>query len=269
MDPVAPMPIVETGNSRLRALLKSPLESAADNLTECYPGLSASQITFTGTVACVGAAVAAAKAPGWAPSLSWVHLAGSLTDALDGPVARAVAAKHGDITTAAGANFDAANDRLQEFSASSAQAQMAFERGDRLGGLLLLAFGVSSIFPSLTRSYAETRGIVVAEGKIGSRATRVTLNCLGYHWSHHTNGVRLMAAAGTASNLYNACTRIAAWQPGSSHNIGALSEKKQADARSRRQLLGLMTVGMAVASAMQGQRGLAALRRRASLSGQT
>ena len=41
MTPLVPAPIVETGNSRLRALVKNPLELAAENLPERYPEFGA------------------------------------------------------------------------------------------------------------------------------------------------------------------------------------------------------------------------------------
>ena len=250
--------MAETNNSRLRALFKNPVESVAIRLTESYPGLTASHITAAGTLACLGAAVTAAQAPRTARAVSWMHLAGSLSDALDGPVARAEAARTGGQTTSAGAMFDTLNDRIQEQGAAMSQADIAFGRGDRLGGLLLLAFGATSALPSLARSHAEAKGIVVAEGLLGSRHTRVTLNCLGYFWNKHPNRVRLLALTGTALNVYNAGTRVSALQPGSRHNKGRLDEQKQIAARKRRTMLSVLGAGFAVGSAVKARRGLAA-----------
>ena len=244
----------ETGNSRLRAIFKNPLETAADVVTDAYPGVTASHITAAGTLACLAAATTAARAPETARTVSWLHLAGSLSDALDGPVARAAAARNGRSTTSGGALFDTVSDRLQEFGASYAQAEVAFGRGDRTAGLLGLAFAATSTLPSLARSHAEANGIVVAEGLLGSRHTRVTLNCLGYFWNQHPNRVRLMALTGTALNLYNAGSRLSALKPGSRHNKGDLNATKQAEAHTRRRVLGLVSASIVVASAVKARR---------------
>lgn len=248
----------ETGNSRLRALFKNPVESIASSLTEHYPNLTASHITAAGTIACLGAAVSAAKAPGIARYLSWVHLGGSLSDALDGPVARSTASKNGTQTSSSGALFDTLNDRIQEYGAAISQADIAFARGNRFGGVMLLAAAVTGPVPSLARSNAEAHGIVVQEGLIGSRHTRVTLNCLGYHLNEHSNIVSGMAVTSTALNLFNAGTRLSALQPGSRHNVGQLEIQKQDDAIQRRRMLGVLTTVFAVGSVVKARRALAA-----------
>lgn len=235
-----PLPEVKsatTQNGTLRAIFKDPIETSAVWMTDRYPDLEASHITAAGTIGCLAVAAIANRHPTYARGLSWAHLFFSLTDAFDGAVARIQATKRGTTTSLHGALFDTACDRQQEFGASLAQSYLAKQRANKLGQSTLLAFAATSALPSLTRGIAESRGIVVSEGSLGNRHTRVTLNCLGYFWNEHPKRVQALSAIGAGLNIYNASQRLRALQPESPLQKGTLDPKLQAEAAVRRNML--------------------------------
>ena len=243
----------ETGNSHLRAIF----DSTTDAIVEALPDrITASHITLAGTATCVATAVIAARYPKLASALSYVNLFGNLTDSLDGKKARKDADEKGETTTSKGALLDTSCDRTSECVAALSQSYLAFKRGNRFGGFMLLAFGATTPLPSLARSNAEANGIVVAEGLLGSRYSRVTFNCLGYFRNQKPAEVNLLATMGTATNLYNAATRLQALRTGSKHNKGQIDPTKQAEAATRRKVLAAYAAGMGVISIVQARRAI-------------
>jgi len=231
-----------TQNSTLRDITRNPIELSANWLVDNYPGLRATHITLAGTAGALAVGAIAERYPGTARLASWAHLASSLTDAWDGPVARAHGKNNSRGTSLSGSLIDTASDRLQEFAAGTSQASIAFARGNKIGGYAQLAFAGSSLLPSLTRSLAESRGNVVSEGAIGSRHTRVTLNCLGYFWNEEPKRVTALGAVGTGLNLYNAAQRLDSLRTGSKNNLGDIDPQKKVHAKIRLGMLSLLSI---------------------------
>lgn len=238
--------ISETRNSAIRERIAGPIDRIAGALHGKFPDLTANELTLMGTIGvAIGSAIAAGRNPDdhkeyskhTAISLG-ITIASVATDALDGALARKIAAEDPQKTNHNGHIVDAISDRAQELILSLSRAISAGKRRDPLGEFAALSAGVTSPLPSIIRAFSEKKGNAVPEsgkGIIGLAGTRVGRAFLGIVATEFPEikkvPVQFIAdALVTGANVITAAQRLKASQKQEDH---VLSEGERTDAKKR------------------------------------
>lgn len=191
----------EARNSRIRSLSARYTESVAVSLSEKFPKLKANHISWLGFAATLGGSVINAYTDknGFA---GFFQIAGSLADALDGPVARSGGgSKNGDLN-------DVAADKSGEAAVFWGHAKSAETKLGRFAALAALS---TCILPSLIRATAESTGYYVPEdggSKLALLGTRAGRCILGIAGTLSPKLQPLTDSISAASNIYACFGRI-------------------------------------------------------------
>lgn len=191
----------EARNSEMRSWSAEYTEGVASFLTEKFPKLKANHISWLGFIGTLGGSAVNTYSDNNVLA-GIAQVAGSLVDALDGPVARQGRGSEN------GFLHDVSADKLSEASIFWGHAKSAKTRFGRTAALLALS---TCVVPALVRSSAEASGYITEEdggsklSLLGTRAGRCALGVLGtasLEFQPITDGIS------AASNLYAAFSRI-------------------------------------------------------------
>ncbi|KKU20015.1 MAG: hypothetical protein UX30_C0005G0056 [Candidatus Saccharibacteria bacterium GW2011_GWA2_46_10] len=247
-------------NSPLRKLFKAPVEGALDVIDRRWPWIQPDHVTLAGTAAVLGVDAVVARYPRSGIFLWPAYAAASLTDVIDGALARRRAAQSSTETTSKGAIIDTVSDKAQELMTWYSLAAMAQRRGDRVAAVLHTLSGMSSTLPALFRARAEAGAVTVAENAMGSRPIRGIVGGVAMGLNGNRLVSRTLAGSMTVMNITTALQRSRALVPGSKYKFGDLEDlDKVGAAQERYSVLKVVTpVGIAIGSVLLAQQ----LRRR-------
>ncbi len=239
-------------NSPLRKFFRAPVESALNVIDRRWPWIQPDHITLAGTVVVLGVDAVVARYPRSGIFLWPAYAAASLTDILDGSLARRQAAQTGTKTTSKGAIIDTVSDKTQELMTWYSLAVMARRRGDRVATVLHTLSGMSSTLPALFRARAEAGEVTVAENAIGSRSVRGIVAGVAMGLNGNRLISRALAGSMTAMNITTALQRSRALVPGSKYKFGTLDDLDKVEAAQERYqvLKAVSPVGIAIGSAL-------------------
>lgn len=157
-------------NSKLRELVASPVNKAVELLDEKLPWLTPNMITVLGTSGILALSIYTASLEKrnkidskTSIKLLTAFLAISITDALDGGLARLKIAKGQTHNSESGQLIDALSDRLQEAFSEWLLMYRANENGDIAGMTAALVTALTNPLSSFFRAWAEAEGVVVPE----------------------------------------------------------------------------------------------------------
>lgn len=160
----------DTRNSGLRNLVKQPVTKTVEFLDTHFPWLTPNQITALGTSGILGLAIytAALEKSGkidakTSAKLLASFLALSISDTLDGSLARLKIAKGAEHDSNKGQLIDTLSDRLQEAFLAWLSIYRANKNGDKLAMTAALVSGLTNPLSSFFRSWAEAEGVTVPE----------------------------------------------------------------------------------------------------------
>lgn len=191
----------EARNSEMRSWSAKYTEGMARFLTEKFPKLKANHISWLGFIGTLGGSAVNAYSDNNVLA-GMTQVAGSLVDALDGPVARQGRGSEN------GFLHDVSADKLSEASIFWGHAKSAKTRFGRTAALLALS---TCVVPALVRSSAEASGYITEEdggsklSLLGTRAGRCALGVLG---TASLEVQPITDSASAVSNLYAAFSRI-------------------------------------------------------------
>ncbi|NCO12416.1 MAG: hypothetical protein COZ34_02925 [Candidatus Pacebacteria bacterium CG_4_10_14_3_um_filter_34_15] len=161
-------------NSKLRDLTRVPVSKTVEFLDTAFPWLTPNQITALGTIGVLGLAIytAALERKGeidakTSAKLLATFLALSISDALDGSLARLKKAKGEEHDSEKGQLIDTLSDRLQEAFMAWLSMYRANENGDKLAMSAALVSALTNPLSSFFRSWAEAEGVTVPESGKG------------------------------------------------------------------------------------------------------
>lgn len=233
--------VSETRNSGIRRKTDPVTATIAEAIDNHASIVSPTMLNILGAVFVIGSAIATAK--GRDRLACELHTTGSLMDSIDGPLARVKDARNpGSVDFKAGQLYDALSDRTQETSAALGRAVRAYQKGDRVGEALAFATALTSPWTSLSRAYAEIKGISVPEsgkgllGKVGTRVGKAAASIVATTF-HEIKGVPVQSpidALITASNLKTTFDRV----QDARNNEPTLSMETSKDAKNRLAALG-------------------------------
>lgn len=241
-----------TQNSPLRKVFKASVESALDVIDKKWPWVQPNHITVAGTVAVLAIDAVAARYPRSGLFIWPAYAAASLTDMLDGALARRRAAQNGLETTSKGAILDTVSDKTQELVTWYSLAAIARRRGDRTAAALHTLSGMSSTLPALFRARAEAGGVTVAENALGSRPVRGVVGGVAMGLNGNRLTSRALGGSMTVMNIATTWQRSRALVPGSKHRFGTLDDLDKVEAAKERYraLKVVSPVGIAIGSVL-------------------
>ncbi len=161
-------------NSSIRKLVKEPIARTVEFIDTNFPWLTPNQITALGTTGILGLAIYTASLEKrgeidgqTSAKLLASFLALSITDALDGSLARLKKSKGEEHNSEKGQLIDALSDRLQEAFLAWLSMYRANENGDKLAMTAALVNALTNPLSSFFRSWAEAEGVTVPEAGKG------------------------------------------------------------------------------------------------------
>jgi CDP-diacylglycerol--glycerol-3-phosphate 3-phosphatidyltransferase len=198
---------VTARNSKLREVFEPRINRLTTALDEKLPGLQPDHLTGAGNVLVGIAAIMAARKPEKSALATTVFTVGALLDAVDGSLARLKGEKNGSGTTKAGMLGDLLSDRLQEIFVFGALSHIARQHGNRVAADNYALAAMTAALPALYKAEAETQGLVVREGGIGTRVDRSILAGAGIAFNRHRATSDLISAAIADNNVVTAAAR--------------------------------------------------------------
>lgn len=187
-------------NSTARQKTAGSFGSLAGFIKEKLPWMTASHLTKLGKIAVESAAVMAVASPDHPVLPTTIYTLGSLADAADGALARARGESGSD-----GMIEDVEADLEQQIATMAALSVIAMRRGNRVAAANYALAAMLTPLSALTRAQAEGRGLIVAEGGMGTRVGRGILGGVGMGLNRYRDAsdiVSAMLAAGTADTVY-------------------------------------------------------------------
>lgn len=234
-------------NNGLRRVVSSPVNETVDFIDEKLPWVTPNMITAASTAGMLALNYLSIKHPKKGFAIGVAQTAVVLGDLLDGSLARRKATNNGTKTTLGGALADSLSDKIQEVGHGLALSRRARRQGHAFSGAMHLLSGVTAPLPALARSEAESKGVIVREGGLGTRPLRATYSIVNTALlNNRPLAAGALSAFTAAQNIMTAYRRHdAANNPGSPHRIGVIEDPVQmADSGTRFRALGVVT-GMA------------------------
>ncbi len=193
-----------TRNSKLRQLFEPVADLAVDKISK-IPGVTPNRVSFLGN-ALVGAGCIVLLNSESSNKKSVIATAliatGSAADFIDGALARGT-----DQTSEFGKLLDLISDKLQETSIAWTLSNKARKHGDHISANNYAVAAMSAPFPALYRAKAESKGIIVKEGGMGTRTSRAVLGIAGAALSQNRSSSTLISALLTSGNLVTTAQR--------------------------------------------------------------
>ncbi|MBP7740579.1 CDP-alcohol phosphatidyltransferase family protein [Candidatus Woesebacteria bacterium] len=193
-------------NSKLRDLVATPVRRTVEFLDEKAPWLTPNMITVLGTTGILALSIytASLEKKGKIDSKTSIKLLTaflvlSITDALDGGLARLKIAKGQAHNPESGQLIDTISDRMQEAFSEWLLMYRANENGDIAGMTAALATALTNPLSSLFRAWAEAEGVVVPEsGKslfdlFGTRVGKVIASSVKFMPYKKVGGVSIQS----------------------------------------------------------------------------
>ncbi len=192
---------VTTGrNSTARNMSAGPFDKLARVINRELPWMTASHMTMFGKIAVEASAAMAVINPDHPVLPTAIYIGGNLCDSADGALARFKGEGSTD-----GMIEDVRADLELQIAVMAALAIIAMRRGNRVAAANYALGAMLTPLSALTRAQAEARGLIVAEGGMGTRVGRGILGGVGMGLNRYrdmSDIVSAMLAAGTANTVY-------------------------------------------------------------------
>jgi phosphatidylglycerophosphate synthase len=251
-----------TRNSKAREVSAGRVGKLIKFVDQKLPFVQPDHLTALGMGLVISSERTVLKKPDKATLSTVVYTIGGLLDALDGSLAREKSARRGKEPTTRGMLTDVLSDKFQEIVTFGALSLIAKKRGNDVAADNYAVAAMTAVLPALFRAEAETQGIIVAEGGIGTRVGRGILGGVGLGLNRHENTSDIVSAVVANNNIVTAIRRhnVVGEREKSSHYKGSNNKRRfKHDALSKRRVL----VPMAAAGAAAGA-ALLATRRKTS-----
>jgi phosphatidylglycerophosphate synthase len=186
-------------NSTARQMSAGPLERLATLVDEKAPGITPDHITTAGKLGVELSALLAVINPDHPVLPTTFYTIWNLFDAFDGSLAR----KKGR-DGMEGMIKDVRADLEQQIVTMGALSVIAMRRGNRVAASNYALASMLTPLSALTRAQAESQGLIVAEGGMGTRVGRGILGGVGMGLNRHRDAsdiVSAMLAASTANTV--------------------------------------------------------------------
>lgn len=228
-------------NSFLRDVVDNPLERAITHIAENHPYITPNRISIGAALSKKALNEAFVKFPEHGFIIGVAQTTAELLDLWDGKLAR-----HLDIASLLGALLDSSLDKIGEIDHGLALSRRAFNDSDRVGGVLHALNGATAPLTAVARAYAESEGVAVKEGGLGTRTATATFNIVNTALlRERPRTAQALSAFMVTQKLHTAAQRFRAPNhPESKHHIGLIEDQETiADAKIRLALLGVIFIG--------------------------
>lgn len=205
-------------NSTAREVSASPLGKLAGLIDEKAPGVTPSHITKWGKRLVEGSAALAVARPDSPALATTIYTLGSLADTVDGALAR----KKGE-DGVDGMVEDVQADLEQQIATFAALSIIARKRGNKVAAANYALATMTTSLSALTRADAESRGLIVAEGGLGTRVGRGILGGVGMGLNKHRDISDIISATIASGTINTVLQRRDAAKngPDSQYAVGA------------------------------------------------
>lgn len=240
-------------NSKTREVFSGPVDTLATFLDEKTPWLKPDHLTLLGAGLVVSSGILARKNPDKASLPTLLYTVGSLIDGLDGSLARKKAQKHGETTTTSGMLKDLWADKVQEVFTLTMLSLIARERGNDVAADNYAAGAMTTCLSALSRAVAESRGLIVNEGGIGTRVGRGVLGGIGMALNKNQDVSDIVSGGIASGNTITTTerTNVAIRGESSSYTVGVdTSENFKQDGRQKVKSLVALAAGGIVAGSV-------------------
>ncbi len=250
----SPQETASTRNSLLRRVFAEPIGRLVSSLDKNLPNVKADHITLLGLGLVAAADTAILIDPDKSVAPTVAYTVGSLLDGIDGSLERKKHTNNDLDSAIIGMQKDVIADKFEEIFTFSVLSYTSRKRGNRFAADCYALATMTTVLPALARARAESHGLIVTEGGIGTRVGRAFLGGVGMA----LNKQRVVSAAissGVAiNNLNTTRTRWTVLKDGNEASClkGSDNDKnfKQAAKTRENTLLPLAAVGLVVGTAL-------------------
>lgn len=237
-----------TRNSLLRKVFAGRIDKLVSTIDEKWPDVQPDHLTDLGKWLVIGGYALALAFPDHSTLPVVLTSAGGVFDGLDGSLDQTKRARTGAAPSDEGMLKDVETDKIVEIISFGALSLIArLWRGNQVAADNYAVATMTAVLPALIRAQAETRGLVVAEGGIGTRVGRAILGGVGLGFNKRQGASDIVSATVLANNLITAKERWAVIKDGDQapHYKGKTDDPEfMRKARVRRKaLLKLAAVG--------------------------
>lgn len=196
--------IATTRNSTARQVTSGPIDKLVTAIDERAPFITPDHLTELGKGLVLGAAALVVKNPDKTALPTAMYTVGSLFDALDGSLARKKGIAGDGNMNVKGMIKDVRADKIQEIITFGTLSFIARRRGNHVAADNYAVGAMSAVLPALFRSHAESKGLIVAEGGIGTRVGRGILGGVGMAFNSHRDTSDILSAVVATNNVMTA-----------------------------------------------------------------
>jgi phosphatidylglycerophosphate synthase len=249
-----PVDMPATGrNSKLRSVFEKQIDGLVTGINEKLPRVTPDHLTLAGVVLVLAGDIMVVKDPDRPVVPTAIYTLGSLLDALDGSLARKKGELNGG-TTKEGMLLDLVSDRVQEVITFGALSLIARRRGNRVAADNYALAAMTSALPALIKAHAETKGLVVREGGIGTRVGRGILGGAGLAFNGRRDTTDILSATVASNNIVTARSRseVVSKRAEAAYYRGQNDDEKFMEAAGvkRKVLLGVSALGAAAGAGL-------------------
>lgn len=236
-------------NSTAREVSAGPVGFITSLIDEHAPGVTPTHLTRTGELMVEGASALLAAKPDKKILATTLFAAGSMVDFLDGSLARLKG-----IASTKGMIEDVQADLRQQIAATAALSITAMRRGNKVAAANYSIAAMTTALSALTRAQAESQGLIVAEGGLGTRAGRGVLSGIGMALNDERDMSDVISSTLAVSTINTVYERqhVITHGADSEYCVGTNNDPKlikEAEAR-RKAILPLAVAGMAIGGAL-------------------
>lgn len=219
-------------NSAAREMSAGPRDRIASFIDRRFPGITPSHITRAGELMVESSALMAAVSPDHPALPTAMYTVGSLFDTLDGALARLKGLDGTD-----GMIEDVQADLRQQIVTLGALSVIAMRRGNRVAAANYAAAAMTMPLSALTRAQAESKGLIVAEGGMGTRVGRGIMGGVGMGFNRHQDASDIVSSTLAVSiiNTVHERQHVIAHGEDSPYCVGVSSDQELMDDAKLRQ----------------------------------
>lgn len=247
-------------NSTARQVSDGPRDRIAKLIDQKAPGVTPDHLTNTGKWLVEGASALAIAKPDRPAAATTLYTIGSLLDALDGSLAR----KKGYEGTE-GMLKDVKADLEQQIVALAALSIVARRRGNKVAATNYALATMMMPLSALSRAEAESKGLIVAEGGMGTRVGRAILGGIGMGLNKHRDVSDIVSAtlASSTANTVNERRDVVKRGVDSKYCKGVKDDEqfKKEGAIREQAILPYAKAGIAIGSLLLSESGIDSLRK--------